>query len=401
MNEQHPNMEAKTTQSVLHNKNVVALGLVSLLNDFASEMAYPIIPIFLTVALGTPVAAVGLIEGVAEATASILKVFSGRLSDRLRNRKYFTASGYLLSSISKAVLSLAGSWMAVFGARFMDRFGKGIRTAARDALIADSTVEGMRGAAFGLHRAMDTAGAIIGPLTALALLSIFQNQFSLIFLLAAIPAFIGVCVLVIVVREPVHEVKAQLRPLTFSLSHFGPAFRRFLIVSVLFSLGNSSDAFLILRSQNLGYSTQSTVLLYVVFNCVYSLLSYPFGKMSDRFGARRVLVASLFVFAAVYLGFGLAADRLLLWMLFPAYGVFMAMNEGISKAYIADLVPSEERGTAIGLFYTATGVATFFSSLAAGLLWNYLGASSPFIVGGVLAALAGLLFARIKTSLAP
>ena len=389
-------MDTTARGGILKNKNVLALGWVSLLNDFASEMAYPIIPIFLTATLGAPVAAVGLIEGAAEATASILKVFSGWLSDRLRNRKGFVAAGYVLGSAAKVLLGFAASWTAVLGARFMDRFGKGIRTAARDALIADSTDAGSRGAAFGLHRAMDTVGAIIGPLTALLLLAIVNNNYPLIFLIASIPAFFGVGVLVMFVREPHHDVRQTPLPLSLSLSQFGAPFRRFLLVSLLFTLGNSSDAFLILRSQSLGYSTQTTVLLYVLLNCVYSLLSYPFGRLADRFGGKRVLTASLFLFAAVYAGFAAAGQKEWLCLLFPAYGVFMAMNEGVGKAYIAELVPAGTRGTAIGFFYTATGLVTFFSSLIAGILWSYAGIPSPFYFGAGLSALAGFIFWILK-----
>jgi MFS family permease len=389
-------MKTRSRHDVLKNKNVLALGWVSLLNDFASEMAYPIIPIFLTVTLGAPVAAIGLIEGTAEATASILKVFSGWLSDRLHNRKGFVASGYVLGSAAKVLLAFAASWTAVLGARFMDRFGKGIRTAARDALIADSTDAGARGAAFGLHRSMDTIGAIIGPLTALMLLALVHNHYSLIFLIASIPAFIGVCVLIVFVREPNHDVRQTPLPLSMSVSQFGVPFRQFLAVSMLFTLGNSSDAFLILRSQHLGYSTQTTVLLYVLFNSIYSLLSYPFGKLADRFGAKRVLTASLFLFSAVYAGFAAAQQKELMWVLFPAYGLFMAMNEGVGKAYIAEMVPSGQRGTAIGFFYTVTGFATFFSSLIAGLLWNYVGVPSPFYFGAALSAAAGIIFWILK-----
>jgi len=381
---------------IFRNRNVLALGWVSLLNDFASEMAYPIIPIFLTATLGAPVTAVGLIEGTAEATASILKVFSGWTSDRLRNRKGFVAAGYLFGSAAKVLLAFAASWSAVLGARFLDRFGKGIRSAARDALIADSTEPGSRGAAFGLHRAMDTIGAIIGPLTALLLLAVLGDNYTLFFLIASVPAFFGVVVLVLFVREPAHDHVLAPLPFTLSLSQFGVPFRQFLLVSLLFTLGNSSDAFLILRAQHLGYSTQTTVLLYVLFNAVYSLLSYPFGRLSDRFGAKRVLTMSLFLFAAVYAGFAATETATLLWLLFPAYGVFMAMNEGVGKAYIAGLVPADARGTAIGFFYTATGLVTFFSSFIAGLLWKYAGVPSPFYFGAGLAALAGIIFWILK-----
>ncbi len=373
-------------------RNVKALGLVSMFNDIASEMVYPIIPIFLTAVLGTPVAVVGIIEGIAEATASILKVFSGWLSDRLRHRKSFVAAGYTLSAIAKIVLSFAASWLYVLIARFMDRFGKGIRTSARDALIADSATPETRGAAFGLHRALDTLGAVVGPLLALVLLHFLDNKYSLIFLLASIPAFIGVGILLLVVKEPKHESKNQVFKLKLSLRSFNKPYKLFLLVNVLFALGNSSDAFLILRTQSLGYTAPVAVLLYVLFNAFYSLLSYPLGKLSDRFGARPILIASFLLFAVVYAGFGMASNGFILWLLFPMYGLYMAMSEGISKAYISNLVPSESRATAIGLFYTSTGIVTFFSSFIAGLLWNYIGVSAPFYFGAVCSLLAMLVF---------
>ncbi|MBA4312135.1 MAG: MFS transporter [Chlorobiaceae bacterium] len=378
----------------LGKRNVKALGLVSMFNDIASEMVYPIIPIFLTAVLGAPVAVVGIIEGVAEATASILKVFSGWLSDRLRHRKTFVASGYTLSALAKIILSVAASWLYVLFARFIDRFGKGIRTSARDALIADSSTPGTRGAAFGLHRALDTAGAVVGPLLALVLLHFLDNKYSLIFLLASIPAFIGVGILLLVVKEPKHDIKKTEFKLKFSLRSFSKPYKIFLLVNVLFALGNSSDAFLILRTQSLGYTATGAVLLYVVFNAFYSLLSYPLGKLSDRFGARPILIASFLLFAVVYAGFGIAGSGFILWILFPMYGLYMAMSEGISKAYISNLVPSETRATAIGLFYTSTGIITFFSSLIAGLLWNYIGVSAPFYFGAVCSLIAMVLFLK-------
>jgi MFS family permease len=373
-------------------RNVKALGLVSMFNDIASEMVYPIIPIFLTTFLGVPVAIVGVIEGIAEATASILKVFSGWLSDRLRHRKSFVAAGYMFSALAKIVLSVAASWLYVLFARFIDRFGKGIRTSARDALIADSASPETRGAAFGLHRALDTAGAVVGPLLALVLLHFLDNKYSLIFLLASIPAFIGVGILLLVVKEPKHEIKESEFKLKFSLRSFSKPYKIFLLVNVLFALGNSSDAFLILRTQSLGYTATGAVLLYVVFNAFYSLLSYPFGKLSDRFGARPILIASFLLFAVVYAGFGMAGSGLILWILFPMYGLYMAMSEGVSKAYISNLVPAETRATAIGLFYTSTGIVAFFSSFIAGLLWNYIGASAPFYFGAVCSLLAMFVF---------
>ena len=373
-------------------RNVVALGLVSMFNDIASEMAYPIIPLFLTTVLGTPVAIVGVIEGIAEATASILKVFSGWLSDRQRNRKRFVIGGYLLSAISKVVLALAATWIHVLGARFMDRFGKGVRTAARDALIAESSDPAARGSAFGLHRALDTAGAVFGPLIALILLQWLDNAYATIFLIAALPSFLGLAILWLVVREQRHAPFVSPLPLRLSVKQFGKPFSLFLVVSMLFALGNSSDAFLILRSQSVGYTAAETVMLYLVFNAVYAVFSYPMGRLSDRFGARRVLVISFFLFAGVYAGFGAADDPPAFWMLFPAYGIYMAMSEGVGKAYIAGLVPAERRGTALGLFYTSTGIVTFFSSLIAGLLWNYISIPAPFYFGGIVSAAAGVIF---------
>ena len=374
------------------NRNVTALGLVSMFNDIASEMVYPIIPIFLTAVLGAPVAIVGIIEGVAEATASILKVFSGWLSDRLRHRKSFVAAGYTLSAIAKVVLSFAASWLYVLCARFIDRFGKGIRTSARDALIADSTTPETRGTAFGLHRALDTAGAVVGPLLALVLLHYLDNKYSLIFLLAAIPAFIGVGILLLVVKEPKHENKNPVFKLKLSLRSLSKPYKLFLLVNVIFALGNSSDAFLILRTQSLGYTAIGAVLFYVLFNVFYSLLAYPLGKLSDRFGAKPILIVSFLLFTIVYAGFGMAGSGLLLWLLFPMYGLYMAMSEGISKAYISNLAPQEMRATAIGLFYTSTGIVTFFSSFIAGLLWNYIGISAPFYFGAVCSLIAMLVF---------
>ncbi|NOX38838.1 MAG: MFS transporter [Calditrichaeota bacterium] len=373
-------------------RNVWILGLVSLFNDIASEMIYPIVPIFLTRTLGASAAIVGIIEGIAEATASVLKVFSGWLSDRFRHRKKFVIAGYALSALAKLVLSLASIWWHVLGARFIDRFGKGTRTAARDALIADSTAEHQRGAAFGMHRAMDTLGAIIGPLLALALLHFLGERFTLIFLLAFFPGLLALGLLFWGVKEPPRRSDIQRLTFRLSLQQFTRPFKHFLLVSLVFALGNSSDAFLILRAQSMGYTTTQTVFLYVLFNLFFAGLAYPIGRLSDRLGARRVLLGSFFFFGTIYLGFALASGPRLLIALFPLYGIYMAMSEGISKAYITQIVPENIRATALGTYYTLTGLITFFASSLAGLMWHYLDVRAPFYFGAGMAFLAGILF---------
>jgi len=372
-------------------RNVLSLGLVSMFNDVASEMVYPLIPVFLTTVLRAPVAVVGIIEGVAEATASILKVFSGWLSDRVGNRKRFVASGYLFSALAKILLAAAGAWFTVLGARFIDRLGKGVRTSARDALIADSVSENRRGASFGLHRALDSAGAVLGPLLALLLLHLYSENYRLIFWFAALPAFIGVGILLLLVREPRRQSVAR-EPIRLSFRQLNPRFKHFLLVSSIFALGNSSDAFLILRAQSFGYTAAQAVFLYVAFNFTYSIFSYPFGKLADRFGAKPILIAAFIIFGMIYSGFAFAPAAVYLWILFPLYGVYMAMSDGVSKAYIVENTPANLRGSLLGLFHTVTGIIAFLASFIAGLLWSYLGIPAPFYFGAALAWLAALLF---------
>lgn len=372
-------------------KNVFILGLVSFFNDVASEMIYPIIPIFLTSILGAPVAVVGLIEGIAESTASILKVISGWLSDRFRKRKLFVIAGYSFSAISKIILGFAYSWLFVLFARFVDRFGKGTRTSARDALIAESSENSARGKSFGFHRALDTLGAVIGPLIALLAIHFLENNFRLIFFLAFIPACIGVLLLIIFVKEK-REEKNLSSAIHFNWSSFDSSFKIFLFISFIFALGNSSDAFLILRAQNLGLSMVSVILAYVLFNFTYSIFSTPAGIISDKIGPKKVLLSGFLLFSAIYLFFGLTNVSFLLWLLFPFYGIYMALTEGVGKAYISNLVPQEKAGTAFGIYQTTIGLCTFFASLIAGLLWTYIGVSAPFIFGSAMAVISALLF---------
>jgi len=381
-------------------RNVFALGWVSFFNDFASEMVYPIVPIFLTSFLGIPVSIVGVIEGIAESTASILKVFSGWLSDKFQKRKPFTVAGYSLSTFSKIILGLSYIWPFVLIARFVDRFGKGIRTSARDSLITESCPENIRGKSFGFHRALDTLGAVVGPLAAILFLAIFNDNLRLVFYIAAIPGLIGIILLIIFVREK------KKRPLCFAdlklkWRDVNPSFKIFLFISIIFSIGNSSDAFLILRAQDLGLAIKITILAYVLFNLTYAFFSIPAGIIVDKIGAKKVLVAGLLIFSVVYFFFGFINKSLFIWFLFPAYGIYMALTEGVGKAYISLMVPQEKSGTAFGIYQTSVGICSFFSSLIAGLMWNYINVKVPFYFGSITALIAAILFIglgrKIKT----
>ena len=372
-------------------RNVVILGLVSFFNDVASEMIYPLVPIFLTSVLGAPVSIVGLIEGIAESIASILKVVFGWLSDKLRKRKPFIVAGYSLSTVSKIIFGLAYSWPFVLLARFIDRFGKGTRTSARDALIAESSEASVRGKTFGFHRALDTLGAVVGPLLALVAIKALGNNIRLIFFLSFIPAFIGVLLLFFFVKEKGRKQKNS-SDFQFHWRDIDPSFKIFLLISFIFALGNSSNAFLILRAQNLGLSVTMVILVYVHYNFVYAIFSIPAGIISDKIGPKKLLLAGFLLFALIYLFFGLITKSLFLWLLFPFYGIYMALTEGVSKAYISNLVPQEKIGTAFGIYQTTIGLCAFFASWIAGMLWSYVGISSPFIFGSMMAILAALLF---------
>ena len=379
-------------------KNVIWLSLVSFFNDVASEMIYPLVPIFLTSVLGAPVAVVGLIEGIAESTASILKVISGWLSDKFKSRKPFAVAGYSFSAVSKVLLSLAFSWPLVLLARFIDRFGKGVRTSARDALIAESSDPAERGRSFGFHRALDTLGAVVGPLLALLAIKILDNNFRLVFLLAFIPAFIGILLLLFFVQDKKNTENAS-HTFHFNWRDLDPSFKIFLLISFIFALGNSSDAFLILRAQNLGLSVSLVVLAYVLFNFTYALFSLPAGIISDKIGPKKVLLSGFLLFAGVYLCFGLAPSALILWLLFPLYGMYMALTEGVGKAYISNLVPEAKAGTAFGVYQTTIGLCTFLASFIAGILWTYINVSTPFIFGSLTAVLSAFLFVILEKKL--
>ena len=341
--------------------------------------------------LGAPVVAVGLIEGVAESTASLLKWAFGWFSDRIRRRVPFTLAGYALAAVAKPALAAAYVWPSALFVRFLDRSGKGIRTAPRDALIADSTDEAQRGRAFGLHRAMDTSGAIVGPLAALGLLAWFGgHNYRPIFLIAGIPGAISI-LLVLFVREIRHTPRTGTLPPLLSLNGYDRRFLQFVGVTLLFSIGNSSDAFLVLRSKDVGLGATAIVLAYVLYNVAYAALSLPAGIRSDRIGRRPVLVAGFAIFALVYVGFALVSDGWMIWPLFIVYGAYIAFTEGVGKAYVSDLVPSDRRGTALGLYNASLGVMLLFSSIIGGALWSLIGPAATFAFGASTAAAAALL----------
>ena len=372
-------------------RNVKALGAASLLTDVSSEMVLPVLPLFLTESLRASVSALGVIEGVAESAASLLRPATGWLSDRLGWRKPFIVGGYALSSVSKAGFALAGSWGAVFGLRFGDRLGKAIRTAPRDALLADSSDSRDFGRAFGLHRAMDNAGAAIGPLTAFAVLSLFPGDFRRVFALSFVPGVLSVLVLVLFVQHVRHRA-ATFKGFHMEWRALGSPFRRFVLVDFLFRLGASSLAFVLLRAKQSGFSDAQVPLVYFAFNVVTAFLAYPLGRLSDRVGRRGMVLAGYALFAANYAGLALFDSRVAVFAAFVVLGVHTALIDGQQKSLIADLVTADRRGTAFGVYHMAAGVALLPASVIAGFVWDRFGAAATFALDALLALLAALLF---------
>ncbi len=393
-------------------RNVWAVTLTSFLTDISSEMIVYLLPLFLANVLGVRTSVIGLIEGVAETTSSLLKLFSGFWSDRLGRRKPLTVAGYSLSAASKPFLLLVQGWPGVLAVRFFDRAGKGIRTSPRDALIADSVPAERRGAAFGLHRAGDTFGAFIGVGLALVIVLATQSSavdltretFNLVVLISLIPAVLGVIVLALLARETRRPPDPHAGPPKLAWKALPPPFRRFVIVLVVFTLGNSTDAFLILRAQSLGVSVTATLVMVMTFNLIYTLVSGPAGALSDRIGRKRLLVVGWAVYALVYLGFALADAGWQAWVLYGFYGLFYALTEGAAKAYVADLTPPAQRGTAYGVMNAAIGLTALPASLIAGILWQGVGGwtgfgpSAPFLFGALMAGVAGVGLWRVGGS---
>lgn len=381
-------------------RNVVILGFVSLLNDGASEMIYPLLPIFLTAVLGVGPAVLGVIEGIAETTASLLKLYSGYLSDRIKQRKGWIVAGYTLSNLIRPLIAFSTSWIHVLVLRFSDRVGKGIRTSPRDALIADSTAPEYRGVAFSFHRAMDHSGAIIGPLIATGLLLIFQDDLKTVFLLSFIPGLLAVGLLLFGLREK--QVEAP-RATAASVLNFRAAwadistnFRKYLLIIFLFTLGNSSDVFLLLRAQQLGVPIALLPTIWVVLHIVKMSFSIPGGLLSDRIGRKKVIIAGWIIYALVYAGFAFATSQWHAWALFAIYGIFFGLTEGVEKALVADLAPAHLRGSAFGLYNLVIGIGALPASLIFGLVWQQFGAAAAFSMGAGFALLACVLFSLLS-----
>jgi MFS family permease len=371
-------------------RNVVALGAVSFLTDVATEMTYPLLPVFLATVLGASATYVGTIEGIAESTAALLKFASGWWSDRVSRRKPLVLAGYALASAVRPLIGLTQSAAQVLGIRVADRVGKGIRTSPRDALIADSVDPGLRGRAFGFHNAADNAGAVLGPLLAFSFLRWGGLQLRTVFLLTAIPGALAVLTLLLGVREVPRTAPPRKAGEAGLKAPLGGRFWAYLGVLLLFTLGNSTDAFLLLRAGQLGVATALIPILWALLNLVKAASNTPGGILSDRIGRRPLIVAGWLVYAAVYFLFGRAGQAWHAWALFAVYGLYFGLTEGVEKALVADLVPADRRGAAFGWYNLAIGVGALPASLLFGALWDRWGSAAAFNFGALLALAAAI-----------
>ena len=393
-------------------RNVFFAGLVSFFMDFSSEMIYPLVPIFLSSVLGVNKSIIGLIEGIAESTASILKVVSGWLSDRTGKRKILMIAGYGISALSRPIVALSTLWGHVLAFRFVDRFGKGIRGAPRDAIIAESSHVKDLGRSFGFHRGMDTLGAVIGPAIAFIILSLFTDNFRLVFWLSMIPGIIAVLIIVFFIKETKDKKMSSVpkisseNPPSLHLTNNPPSppfskggvggfdwrFKVFVFIATLFALGNSSDVFLILRATNIGVKETHIPILYLLFNLVYSLVSLPAGILSDRIGRKRVMLSGFILFGIVYWGFAVSSEKWHIWGLFMLYGIFMGLTEGIYKAYLGTIIPEGRKATGYGIYSTFVGLAVLPASIIGGYLWDKIGPQATFYYGSGTAIISAILF---------
>jgi MFS family permease len=390
-------------------RNVLALSAVSLLNDTSSEIIYPLLPAFLALSLGASPFAIGLIEGFAESVASLLKLVAGYLSDRFGSRKLPVFLGYSLAAIMRPFLAFVTSWPQVLVVRMADRVGKGIRGAPRDALIAESVPKNQRGFAFGFNRAADHLGAVFGPVAAFFLLLIFAvdtskptiREYQQVFLFASVPVVLGLLIIAFVVRDqPTSAATASARP-NLSLKGFDPNFKRYLVVLAVFTLSNSTDAFLLLRASDAGISPVILPLLWMTLHFSKVISSLIGGDLSDRLGRKTLIISGWIIYALVYVGFAFVSSAWQCWLLFIVYGVYFGLTEGVEKAFVADMVPEEKRGTAYGLYNLAFGITVFPASLIFGLIWSQYGAHTAFLTSACVSILAIFLLTSIKSERDP
>lgn len=385
-------------------RNVVALSSVALLNDVSSEIIYPLLPAFLALSLGASPFAIGMIEGFAESIASLLKLISGWLSDRSGRRKLPVLAGYALAAVTRPALGFVTTWTQVLGVRMTDRVGKGIRGAPRDALIAESVDARERGFAFGFNRAADHLGAVIGPVVGFVLLWLFAAnsqsptiaEYQWVFVFASVPVVIGLLIVIFFVKEKPHHPPADAEPPKLSLTGFDSNFKRFLIVIALFTLSNSTDAFLLLRAADAGISPGVLPLLWMALHISKVVFSLVGGNLSDKVGRKTLIVGGWLVYAAVYAGFAFVSNAWQAWVLFIIYGAYFGMTEGVEKAVVADMVPDSQRGTAYGLYNLAFGITVFPASLLFGLVWTQLGPTTAFLTSASVSILAILLLLTVR-----
>ena len=373
--------------------NIVFLGLVSFFTDISTEMVYPIVPLYLTSVFGATPALVGVIEGIAESVASLLKVFSGHITDRFQKKKATAFIGYAPGVLYKLALLFAASWIGVLGARVLDRIGKGIRTVPRDVLISENAENAGMGKAFGIHKALDMSGAALGILiTYFALQGMRENfDYKKMFMFSIIPAIVGLCMFFFIREKREKRIQKHREPFWKNIRSIDAQLRLYLVVVFLFTLGNSSNAFIILKANAIGFDAAKVILLYFFYNVTASVLSIPCGKLSDRIGRKKLLVPGYIAFSLCYLGFAFASNQWMLIIVFFVYGVYTAMIAGVERAFIAEISPSELKGTMLGLHSTVAGVALLPASLIAGVLWNAFGAVVPFIFGASLSLLAAII----------
>ncbi|MGI5825224.1 MAG: MFS transporter [Bacillota bacterium] len=376
-------------------RNIVFLGLVSCFADISSEMVYPLIPLYLTAVFGATPALVGLIEGIAESIAALLKVFSGYISDRFQKKKLIAFCGYSTGLFYKIALIFAGSWGGILFARVIDRFGKGVRTAPRDVMVSESADKNSMGNAFGIHKMLDMAGSAVGILLAFVLMkNIGENGYRLIFALSIIPMLIALLMFAFIREKKGQRQIKEREPFWRNISKLDKNLKLYLTVAFIFTLGNSSNGFLLLRAADVGFSASDAILLYFIYNAAASVLAVPCGRLSDRLGRKHLLVGGYITFSLVYFGFAFCSAKPLMVLIFVVYGIYTAMTAGVERAFIAEISPVHLKGTMLGLHSTLVGIALLPASVIAGLLWDGIGAYAPFVYGGIMSLLSAVILAK-------